>query len=109
MKKWEKDIEKGGTNRDKYAAIDKWTYDRFVEARERAEHVTTTTLQRWAMGAAMQYISGDRDFKFTASLSWVKNFKKKHRIRQRHVTKYVSHKEIATFQQILQTAEMKVL
>lgn len=87
LKRWEKDIEKGGTNRNKYAAINKWTYDRFVEARERAQHVTTTTLQRWAMGAAMQYISGDSDFNFTASLSCVKNFKKKHRIRQRHVTK----------------------
>ncbi|KAL1493960.1 hypothetical protein ABEB36_009639 [Hypothenemus hampei] len=34
LTQWEKDIINGGNIYDKYSAIDSWTYDRFVEARQ---------------------------------------------------------------------------
>ncbi|KAK2579037.1 hypothetical protein KPH14_002830 [Odynerus spinipes] len=33
VKRWERDIMKGGTTKDKYTSIDLWTFDRFMEAR----------------------------------------------------------------------------
>ncbi|KMQ86730.1 tigger transposable element-derived protein 6-like protein [Lasius niger] len=105
LAQWEKDIEKGGTNWNKYATIDKWTFDRFIEARRHNEHVTTRILQQWAASAALQYTT-DTDFKFSASLSWAKKFKQKHRIRQRHVTKYVSFKDTTTFEDTLEATDL---
>ncbi|KMQ88865.1 tigger transposable element-derived protein 6-like protein [Lasius niger] len=96
--------EKDGTNWDKYATIDKWTFDQFIEARRRNEHVTIRILQQWAASAALQYTT-DTDFKFSASLSWAKKFKRKHRI-QRHVTKYVSFKDTTTFKDTLKAADL---
>lgn len=55
------------------------------------------------MCAANQYRSSDFDFK--ASLSWVKRFKKKHNIRQRKITRYISHTEHITTDKKLEAAE----
>lgn len=85
------DIQNGGTAYEKYYAITKWTIYRFKEAQSRKSHVTTRNLQEWAMQAAMQYISDD--FKFTASTSWVNEFKSKFRISQRKVTRFVKPTE----------------
>ncbi|GLV38542.1 hypothetical protein CBL_05102 [Carabus blaptoides fortunei] len=52
------------------------------------ENVTTRTLQQWALAAAAPFQTDD--FAFQASPSWVKSFKKIHRIKQRKVTKYLS-------------------
>lgn len=46
LSRWEEDIKKGGTIFDKYAIIDSWTYDRFVEARQNYQQVTTNNLQQ---------------------------------------------------------------
>ncbi|GFY70869.1 HTH CENPB-type domain-containing protein [Trichonephila inaurata madagascariensis] len=101
LPKWEEDIIKGGNKFDKYALIDSWTYDRFVEARENFHQVTTRNLQQWALSAAGQF----KDFEFKASERWVKKFKKEHKIRQRKITKYLSQKETATLEEILKSAE----
>lgn len=98
ISRWEKEIYKGGTNFDKYCHIEKWTYDRFVEARDARAFVSTRTLQEWAMSAAMQHIGPT--FQFTASHSWVVRFKQRHRIRQRQVTKYVSGRIIRSLEEI---------
>lgn len=45
------------------------------------------------------------DFTFSASKSWVTRFKCKYRIRQRKITRFVSNKEVASFEEILQAAE----
>jgi hypothetical protein len=41
-----------------------------------------------------------RQFPFKDSAGWIQNFKKKHKIRQRHVTKYISSKENTTFEEV---------
>lgn len=102
LSKWEEDIKKGGNTFDKYAIIDSWTYDRFVEARQNYQQVTTKNLQQWALSAARQF----RNFEFKASERWVKKFKNQHRIRQRKITKYVSQKEAASMEEILKSAEV---
>ncbi|GFY79658.1 valine--tRNA ligase [Trichonephila inaurata madagascariensis] len=54
------DIIKEGNKFDKYALIDSWTYDRFVDARENFHPVTTRNLQQWALSAAGPKF--DKDF-----------------------------------------------
>ncbi|XP_036139694.1 uncharacterized protein LOC118644689 [Monomorium pharaonis] len=98
---WEQHIKSGGTIFDKYTIIDSWTYDRFIEARQINQQVTTRNLQQWALAAASQF----EDFDFKASNSWVEKFKRKHRIRQRKITRYVSEKESATIEETLASAE----
>lgn len=65
--------------------------------------VTTRTLQQWAMNAAFQFLSDD--FQFIASKSWVDRFKKKHGIRQRKITKFISYKEIGSIEEVMNSAE----
>ncbi|XP_076302087.1 uncharacterized protein LOC143220302 [Lasioglossum baleicum] len=55
LKKWEEHIKSGGTAFDKYATIDSWTNDRFQEARNNCQQVTTRNLQEWALAAASQF------------------------------------------------------
>lgn len=61
-----------------------------MEAQENLQQVTTRNLQQWA--AASQF----ENFHFKTSLSWMKRFKKNHRIRQRKITRYISKREIIT-------------
>lgn len=101
LKKWREQIIHGGTKYDKFHIIDTWTYDRFLEAREGNQQVTTRNLQQWALSAASQF----PDLDFQASNSWVGLFKQRHRIRQRKVTKFVSEKESSTMGEIIAAAE----
>ncbi|KAF8788365.1 hypothetical protein HNY73_009872 [Argiope bruennichi] len=78
LSKWEEDVRKGGSIFDKYAIIDSWTYDRFVEARENFQQVTTRNLQQWVLAAVRQLA----DSEFKASERCVKKFKNKHSIGQ---------------------------
>ncbi|GFV79045.1 HTH CENPB-type domain-containing protein [Trichonephila clavipes] len=79
LKIWEEQIRRGGSTKDKYTTIDKWTHDRFVDARQSNQQVTTRNLQQWALAAATQF----PDLEFKASEAWVKIFKRKHRIRDK--------------------------
>ncbi|GFU29017.1 HTH CENPB-type domain-containing protein [Trichonephila clavipes] len=101
LKIWEEKIRRGGSTKDKYTTIDKWTHDRFVEARQSNQQVTTRNLQQWALAAASQF----PDLEFKASETWVKIFKRKHRIRQRKITKFVSERETATMEETHAAAE----
>lgn len=102
LSRWKEAVENGGNTFDKYSVIDSWTYDRFVEARQSYQQVTTRNLQQWALAAAGQY----PDFQFKASERWVTKFKKRHGIRQRKVTKFVSQKEVVTIEETLASAEI---
>lgn len=98
---WKQHIKSGGTIFDKYSIIDSWTHDRFREARQVNQQVTTRNLQQWSLSAASQF----PNFEFKASNSWVEKFKRIHRVRQRKITKYVSEKETASMEEILASAE----
>ena len=96
---------KGGTRIDKLRAIDSKTFDRFTEARRCLEQVTTITLHQWAMAAAFPFLSMNDDFRFEASYTWVNAFKKKHKIKQRKITKYVRNRDIATLEETMKAAK----
>lgn len=44
-------------------------------------------------------------FNFSASQSWIDRFKNKYKIRQRKITRYISNKEHASLDEILESAE----
>lgn len=100
--RWKADIKHGGTTIDKYAVIDSWTYNRFKEAREDHQQMTTRNLQEWALNDASQF----HDFTFKASRTWIIYFKKRHRIRQRKITKYVTARETVTLEETLAAADI---
>lgn len=101
LKKWEEQIRNGGTTKDKYNTIDSWVNDRFTEARQCNQQVTTRNLQQWALAAASQF----PDLKFKAGHTWVEQFKARHKIRQRKITKFVSERETVTMEETLAAAE----
>ncbi|XP_070171198.1 uncharacterized protein [Polyergus mexicanus] len=103
LQRWKENVQKGGTRIDKLRTIDSETFDRFTEARHCLEQVTTRTLQQWAMAAAFSFLSDN--FRFEASLTWAKVFKRKHKIRQRKITKYVSKRDIVTLEKTVKAAE----
>ena len=63
--RWRTEIESGGGVMEKHNIINKWTLDRFYEARQQKLPVTTRMLQQWATQAAMQF-EGE-NFSFSAS------------------------------------------
>lgn len=82
---WEQQIDNSGSLQFKLDSIDKETWDKFNEMRTNLKSVSITDLRLWAIDAARFYNHPD----FIASPSWLSNFKKKHRISQRKVTKFV--------------------
>lgn len=79
-----------------------WMLDRFVEAKEKLEQVTTRILQQWALACSVQFQSNT--FKFTASNSWITSFKRQHKIRQKKIIKYVSEREVSSMERTLAAA-----
>ena len=65
--------------------------------------VTTRTLQQWEMMAAFPYLS--ENFKFQASLRQAADFKARHKIRQRKVTKFDIEMDMETLEETVEAAE----
>ncbi|XP_067214157.1 uncharacterized protein [Linepithema humile] len=101
LKRWRAKIEQGGGVKEKYEAINKWTIDRFCEAREQKKPVITRMLQQWASQAAVQFES----LNFIASHTWAVKFKQTFKIRQRKVTRYIKSKNALNIPNILKKAE----
>jgi len=101
LKRWCAEIEQGGGIKEKYEAINKWTIDRFREAREQKKPVTTRMLQQWASQAAVQF----EGLNFVASHTWAVKFKQTFQIRQRKVTRYIKSKNVLDISNILKEAE----
>lgn len=55
------------------------------------------------MAAAFPFLS--ENFRFKASSTWVKVFKRRHRIKQRKITKYISKRHCATMDETIAAAE----
>jgi len=103
LKKWKDQIEKGYGAKEKYEMINKWTFDRFVEARQQMQPISTKIIQQWASQAALQYQGPD--FSFTASHGWIIKFKAFYSIRQRKITRYLKSKHALNLSTILKEAE----
>jgi len=55
------------------------------------------------MVAAFPFLS--EEFIFKASIPWTSRFKKKYRIKQRSITRFVSSRDCATLEETIQAAE----
>lgn len=78
LNRWREEIERGGSNKETYDIINKWTHDRFREARKEKKPVTRRMLKEWASQAAVQF----ENFQFVASETLVTKFKSTFKIRQ---------------------------
>nr|XP_034196479.1 uncharacterized protein LOC117612002 [Osmia lignaria] len=95
LTRWRRQVSQGGSRKDKMKRIDTYVYSKFCEARdEKRRMVTSRLLQQWAMEAGRKFLDEDAYKEFNASSRWIHNFKTRHRIRQRKVTKYVSDRDI---------------
>lgn len=76
-------LEKHGTKKQKLDKIDDYVFDMFERAREKALPVHDIDLRRWALKQAMD----ESLYNFVASKHWLYNFKHKHNIVSRKITK----------------------
>lgn len=92
LKRWAHALNKGGTYREKIARICDFTLRKFKEAVDEGYIVHDQDLRKWALQAQKEI--GSEDFRFAASYSWLKRFKKAHRIVSRKVNKFITKKTI---------------
>ncbi|KAE8739419.1 hypothetical protein FOCC_FOCC015087 [Frankliniella occidentalis] len=90
MYRWEKQVEAGGSHRDKLKEVSRATYDKFLDLKNRHQKVNTLDLRRIALLKAREINCTN----FKASESWADLFKKKHNIVSRKITKFVSKKDL---------------
>lgn len=86
--RYKKNLEKGGTTRDKFKQIRDKVYKKFKEAKDRRLVIHDDDLVRWALAANKQLeqpIPG-----FVGGKTWLFVFKKRFRICSRKITKFVT-------------------
>jgi hypothetical protein len=86
-------LQKQGTKQQKYRAIDKIIYDKFINARERALPIHDLDLQRWALKTAEEVKLSN----FHTSHGWLINFKRRHGIVSRRITIIVTRNDIENY------------
>lgn len=86
-------LQRQGTKQQKCRAIDKITYDKFINARERALPIHDLDLQRWALKTADEVKLNN----FHASHGWLINFKRRHGIVSRRITNMVTRHDVENY------------
>ena len=82
---WEKEIEKSGSHRHKLTEIEAFVFQKFQDCRKRYSIVHDSDLRRWACIKASEL-----KMKFSASKTWLMNFKRRYQIVSRKITKVLS-------------------
>ena len=85
LRRWEEQVNRGGTRLQKLKKIASYTLDKFEESLEKGVTIHDIDIFRWAL-KAQEDINAPG---FRASQSWVYNFKKAHNIVSRKVTKFI--------------------
>lgn len=93
-------VQKGGRKADRMAMINRLVNEKFQMARSKLLPVHDLDSKRWGLKEAKA--AGLTRFK--ASKHWVHNFKRKHRISYRRVTKTTTHKKISNVISIVASA-----
>ncbi|KAK3918317.1 Jerky protein homolog-like [Frankliniella fusca] len=88
--RWAKQVDAGGTFKDKLKRISEATFDKFMLAKRSQIICHDLDVRRWALAAARR----ERCNQFKASPSWLRNFKIRHRIVSRKITKFVSRSDV---------------
>ena len=90
IQRFRKYLDNGGTKLQKLKEIDRFTYERVVNARSQFLMIHDIHLKRWALIKAKQL----NDNTFTASVNWINCFKKRHSLCSRKVTKLTTQHEV---------------
>ncbi|KAE8751167.1 hypothetical protein FOCC_FOCC002251 [Frankliniella occidentalis] len=89
--RWEKQIEAGGTYRDKLLQISQFTYEQYQTSKREHKIVHDLNLRQWALQKGRELGCTNH---FKASTWWLTQFKRTHKIVGRKITKFVSKKDI---------------
>jgi len=89
--RWEKQIEAGGTYREKLLKISQFTYEQYQSSKREHKIIHDLDLRRWAFQKARELECTNH---FKASTWWLTQFKRTHRIVGRKITKFVSKKDV---------------
>lgn len=103
LRRWEEQIQSGGSRIEKLSYISKFTHDKFTAAVESGFMVHDIDLKRWALQAQEEI--GNLNPIFKASHSWIARFKKSHRIVSRKVTKFVTRRTLEDSVDLQQSAD----
>lgn len=101
---WKQQILEGGTKFDKFNIVDNAVISRFHEARKEFKCVKDIHLRQWAIQASQSF--RDSNFNFKASRNWTANFKLRHSIVSRKITKLISRPKIQTMDVMLESAKL---
>lgn len=88
--RWEKQVQAGGTHKEKLLQITNRTMANFYDAKRKKLILHDVDLRRWALSVARELNCEH----FKASRSWVLKFKKAHSIVSRKITKFVSRADV---------------
>ena len=94
-------LEAHGTKRQKIERADEYVFDKFEKAREQLLTVHDLDMKRWALMSAKEQSLTD----FTASDGWIDNFKHRHNICSRKITKFVTKRQVENQDLINQSAD----
>ncbi|CAF2838549.1 unnamed protein product, partial [Rotaria sp. Silwood2] len=83
-------LENNGTKQQKLDEIDQYTYKKFEKARGDFLIVHDTDLKKWSLQKAREI----HDTTFRASDNWVLNFKRRHTLCSRKITKLITKREV---------------
>ncbi|XP_071575586.1 uncharacterized protein [Temnothorax nylanderi] len=85
--KWELSLQRGGTHREKLLYISEYVLNKFKDANDKNSIMHDIDLRRWALEAKEEINLPH----FKAGATWILNFKRKHGIVSRKITKFVNH------------------
>jgi hypothetical protein len=84
--KWELSLQRGGTHREKLLYISEYVLNKFKDANDKNSIMHDLDLRRWALEAKEEINLPH----FKAEATWILNFKRKHGIVSRKITKFVN-------------------
>ncbi|CAF1552192.1 unnamed protein product, partial [Didymodactylos carnosus] len=94
-------VVRQGSKRQKTDEIDSFVFELFEGAREQSLCIHDNDLRRWALQKAREQSM----FEFSASVHWLANFKHRHNIVSRKITKIVSRHSIENVDEIEKSAK----
>jgi len=97
--RWDHSLQKGGTHRQKLVDISTYVLEKFKNANDNNKIIHDLDLRRWALEAKEQINLPQ----FKAGATWILNFKRKHGIVSRKITKFINRSS-KTNQEQLQIA-----
>lgn len=102
LRRWAHNINQGGTYKEKLTKIAQYTLNNFMDALNKNLPIHDMDIRRWALRAReITEMPADR---FKASDTWVREFKNRHRIVSRKITKYVTRKQLSDTESLQKSA-----